>query len=122
MNKIPEAPPTLESSFIQFEIRDGSRRIGVAVSGDALDAASGLVRPSSPMMRRKSFDRFRTLINAAAILKLKTLPLGWVGRIVLTPRDLRRVPLEPGMPSFGTCPRGMSRTVAPGGVIHGGRG
>jgi len=118
MSKPPNVAPTLESNFIHFEIRDGSRRIGVAVSDDALDAVSGLIGPSTPMMRRKSFDRFRTLINAAAMLKLKLnlLPSGPVDPIILTQRDLRRVPPEAGTPLFSSCARGMSRTAVGGGV------
>ncbi len=116
MSETANVAPTLKSNFIRFEIRDGSRRIGFAVSDDALDAVSGLIPQSTPMMRRKSFDQFRTLINAAAMLKLKALPSGPVGPIVLTQRDLRRVPPETGAPSFGSCARGMSRTAVPGGA------
>ena len=116
MSEIPNAAPTIESNFIRFEIRDGSRRIGCAVSDEALDAVSGLISPSTPLMRRRSFDRFRTLINAAALLKLQSLPSGPVGAIVLTQRDLRRVPAEAGAPSFGSCARGTSRAAVPGGV------
>ena len=116
MSKTPIVAPALEGNFIRFEICDGSRRIGVAVSDDALDAVSGFIPPSTPTMRRRSFDRFRTLINAAAMLKLKMLPSGSVGPIVLTRRDLQRVPPEAGTPLFGSCPRGISRTAVPGGA------
>jgi hypothetical protein len=116
MSETPDMAPTLESSAIRFEIRDGCRRISFAVSDETLNAASGLIAPSTLMMRRKSFDRFRTLINAAAILKLKALPSGPIGPIVLTERDLRRVPPERGTPSFGTCARRMPGTAVAGGV------
>ncbi len=116
MTNRPNAAPTIENNFIRFEIRDGSRRIGCAVSDEALDPVSGLISPSTPLMRRKSFDRFRTLINGAAMLKLRSLPSGPVGPIVLTKRDLRGVPPEARTPPFGSCGRGMSRTAVPGGV------
>ena len=116
MSETPNVGPTLECNVIRFEVRDGSRRIGFAVSDDALDALSGLISPSTPTMRRKSFDRFRTLINAAAMLKLKALPPGSVGPILLTQRDLRRVPPEIGTPLFGSCARGAPRTAVQGGV------
>ena len=64
------------------------------------------------MLRRRSFDRFRTLINVAAKLKLRTLPSGSIGLIVLTREDLRRVPPETGVPSFGSSARGPIRTAA----------
>lgn len=117
MSNSSDLAPTIGTNFICFEIRDGSRRIGCAVSDEALDAVSGLISPSTPLMRRKSFDRFRTLINAAAMLKLKSLSSGPVGSIVLTQRDLRRVPPETGAPAFGSCGRGMSRTAVPNGAL-----
>jgi hypothetical protein len=64
------------------------------------------------MLRRRSFDRFRTLINVAANLKLRTLPSGSIGLIVLTREDLRRVPPETGVPSFGSTARGPTRAAA----------
>jgi hypothetical protein len=64
------------------------------------------------MLRRRSFDRFRTLINVAAKLKLRTLPPGAIGPIVLTHEDLRCVPPETGVPSFGSSARGPIRTVS----------
>ena len=65
---------------IQFEVRDGMRRVMCHVSEEALEAASGLSAPSTTALRRRSFDRFRGLIDAAAKLKLKTLTPGWVGQ------------------------------------------
>jgi len=85
---------------MRFEIRDGIRRISCAVSNEALEAVSGLPAPSTAMLRRRSFDRFRTLINVAAKLKLSTLPSGAIGLIVLTDEDLRRVPPETGVPAY----------------------
>ena len=99
-----------------FEIRDGIRRISCAVSDEALEAVSGLTTPSTVMLRRRSFDRFRTLINVAAELKLRTLPLGSIGPIVLTRNDLRRVPPVTGVPSFGSSAKLPTRT---GSVVGG---
>jgi len=91
---------------IQFEVRDGMRRVMCHVSEEALEAASGLSAPSTTALRRRSFDRFRGLIDAAAKLKLKTLTPGWVGPLTLSSRDLRSVPPINGLPVFGTSPRG----------------
>ena len=95
-----------DSGFIQFEVRDDIRRITCKVSDEALEAVSGLQAPSTPVSRRKSFDRFRTLIDAAAKLKLKTLPPDFAGPVALTSGDLRSVPPSPGAPPFGSVPRG----------------
>ena len=86
------ATTTLDRGFIRFEVRDGIRRIGCTVSDEALEAASGLAAPSTTGSRRKSFDRFRMLINAAAKLKLGMLPPGFAGPVALSSEDLRRVP------------------------------
>ena len=112
MSGTPNAVSPLDGNFIRFEIRDGIRRISCAVSDEALEAVSGLPAPSTVMLRRRSFDRFRTLINAAAKLKLSTLPSRPIGLIVLTGEDLRRVPPETGVPSFGSSARGPTRTAA----------
>jgi hypothetical protein len=101
MSGTSNAVPPCEGIFIRFEIRDGIRRISCAVSDEALEAFSGLTAPSTVMLRRRSFDRFHALINVAAKLKLGTLPSGSIGLIVLTGEDLRRVPPETGVPSFG---------------------
>lgn len=87
---------------IRFEIRDGTRRVSCTVADDALEAASGLASPSTLALRRRSFDRFRTLIDAAAQLKSRALPLGSDGPIVLTSNDLRSVPWKTGEPLFGS--------------------
>jgi hypothetical protein len=110
MSGMSNAVPPVEGNFIRFEIRDGIRRISCAVSDEALEAVSGLTAPSTSMLRRRSFDRFRTLINVAAKLKLGTLPSGSLGLIVLTREDLRRVPRETGVPSFGSSARAPNRT------------
>ncbi len=94
-----------DDDLIGFEIRDGARRIRCEVSNQALEAASGLADGSPAILRRRSFDRFRTLINAAAALRISTLPPGSVGPILLTARDLRRVPAEQGAPVFGVAAR-----------------
>ena len=91
--------------FSRFEVRDGIRRVICTVSEEALEAASGLTAPSTNASRRKSFDRYRSLIDAAAKLKLKTMDPGFVGPLVLSSADLRRVPPEVGVPSFGSAPR-----------------
>ena len=96
----------IDAGFIQFEVRDGIRRVSCHVSEEALEAVSGLRVPSTTALRRRSFDRFRTLIEAAAQLKLRTLPPGFDGPLALSSRDLRIVPADPGLPSFGTSPRG----------------
>jgi Protein of unknown function (DUF1488) len=92
----------LDGSLIRFEIRDGMRRISCAVSNDALDAASGLTGACTPAARRRSFERFRTLIHAAALLRLEAQPLGSIDPIILTDGDLRSVPPQVGTPRFGS--------------------
>jgi hypothetical protein len=42
-------------------------------------------------------------------VKLATLPTDFAGPLVLTRDDLRRVPPQPGAPSFGSAPRAQSR-------------
>ena len=116
MSMTPAAASTLNGNSICFEVRDGIRRINCAVSDEALDAVSGLTAPSTPMERRKSFDRFRTLIHAAAMLRLRALAPGSVGPLVLTYRDLRCVPPESGTPSFGSSAKGPTRPAPSGGV------
>ena len=56
----------VKDDAIRFEIRDGMRRVSCVVLNEALEAAAGLPQLSAPMLRRRSFDRFRTLIHAAA--------------------------------------------------------
>ncbi len=101
--------------LVGFEIQDGSRRIKCEVSNEALEAASGLADGSSATLRRRSFDRFRTLINAAAVLRISALPPGLTSRILLTERDLRRVPAETGAPAFGVAARVSPPTRAASG-------
>ena len=102
----------LDKNFIRFEIRDGIRRIDCAVSDEALEAVSALTAPSTVMQRRRSFDRYRTLINEAAKLKSRRLPSGSIGLIVLTGEHLRCVPPETGVPSFGSSARGATQTAS----------
>jgi hypothetical protein len=97
-----------------FEVRSGSRRVSCIVLDDALVAASGVAGPLSPLSRRNAFDRFRTLIDAAAKLKMQELPAGAAGPVVLTRDDLRRVPPQTGVPTFGTAPRPPARPAEPG--------
>ena len=101
-----------EDEGIRFEIQDRMRRVSCAVSNEALEAVAGLPELSSPMLRHRSFDRFRTLIHAAAGLRLAALPPGFVGPIVLTSRDLRAVPPQKGAPAFGSS---ASRPARPTG-------
>ena len=98
-----------DRSSVHFEVRDGIRRISCVVSNDALEAVSGLDVPSTVSLRRRSFARFRTLINKAATLKLRSLPSGFSGAVLLTSKDLRRVPPEAGAPSFGSSSKALSR-------------
>jgi Protein of unknown function (DUF1488) len=98
-----EAPPKADG--IRFEIRSGMRKVSCSVSDDALEAASGLAAPSTSTLRRRSFDRFRTLINQAATLKLATLPDGCNDLMLLTRDDLRRVPTMTGEPEYGMAVR-----------------
>jgi hypothetical protein len=108
MRRTSAADSTAEGNVIRFEVRDGIHRISCAVLYDALEAVSGLTVPSTVTLRQRSFDRFRTLINVAAKLKLRTLPAGYTGPITLNREDLRQVPPEAGVPSFG----GSARTPA----------
>jgi hypothetical protein len=73
---------------------DGMKRITCSVPNDVMDAVSGQAGPLTPGLRRRSFDRYRTLIHGAAMLRLKDLPAGSLGPIVLARRDLRCVALE----------------------------
>jgi hypothetical protein len=98
----------LKDDAIRFEIRDGMRRVSCVVSNEALEAAAGLPQLSPPMLRRRSFDCFRTLIHAAAHARLAALP-GFVGPIILTSGDLRSVPSERGAPVFGSFGRAPPR-------------
>ena len=110
-------PAALEGNVIRFEIRDGFRRASCAVSNEALEAVSGLIEPSTPLLRRRSFDRYRTLIHAAAMLRLKALPPGPTDTIILSCKDLRCVPPVTGTPSFGSSARGSTRPAPPGGDV-----
>ncbi len=92
MTDVSSAGPAPGADFIQFEVRDGIRRVRCNVSNEALDAVSGREIPATIALRRKSFDQFRTLIDTAAKLKLKTLPPGFTGPLILSSRDLRCVP------------------------------
>jgi hypothetical protein len=105
MRKTSTADSAAEGNVIRFEVRHGIHRISCAVLHDALEAVSGLTVPSSVTLRQRSFDRFRTLINVAAKLKLRTLPTGYIGPITLNREDLRQVPPEAGVPSFGSSAR-----------------
>ena len=110
MIAMSSAGSPVDGDPIRFEIRDGIHRISCAVTDEALEAVSGLTSPSTAMLRRRSFDRFRALINAAAKLKLTSRP---VCPIILTSEDLRRVPPDSGEPLFGSSARNSTRGVPP---------
>ena len=90
---------------VRFEVRDGMRRVDCAVSDEALEAVADLGLPSTSALRRRSFDRFRTLIDAAAKLKLRSLPGDFAGPLMISAGDLRRVPPEAGVPKYGSGTR-----------------
>ncbi len=98
-----------ETDGLTFEVRNGVSRVRVGVMDAALDAVSSLATPSTRALRQRSFDRFRTLINEAARMKLATLPAGFHGTIMLTKDDLRRVPPQFGTPLFGSVARETTR-------------
>ena len=97
-----EPPAAGEMPSTRFEVRDQKRRVACTVSDEALEAVSSLVHPSSALLRRQSFDRFRVLIDSAARLKLSTMPDSFAGPLVILPADLRRVPAGEGVPQFGS--------------------
>ena len=113
MSRKSDAASALDAKVTRFEIRDGIRRISCSVADDALEAASGLTVPSTLVLRRRSFDRFRTLIDAAAQLKLRALPSGSAGPILVTREDLQSVPPQTGEPPYGSSSgRGTARPAA----------
>ncbi len=91
-----------EKNLVHFEVRDGMRRISCAISNDTLDAAVGLKDVGTPADRRRSFERFRSMIHVAALLRWKAQPLGSVAPVILTDRDLCDVPPKIGNPRFGS--------------------
>jgi hypothetical protein len=101
----PDPTPAPLAHHVQFEVRDGIRRVMCNVADEALEAVSGLAGPSNSVSRRRSFDRFRTLLDAAAKLKLRTMSADFTGPLLLTSGDLRRVPPEFGVPAYGTAAR-----------------
>lgn len=111
MARTLNATSTPEGTFMRFEVRDGIHRISCTILAEALEAASGMAAPSTPLLRRRSFDRFRTLIDAAAKLKWEALPPGSVGSLVLTSEDLRSVPPQAGVPLFGSSARNLPRSA-----------
>jgi hypothetical protein len=52
MSRTSNAGSPVEGNVIRFEVRDGMRRIGFAVLGDALEAVSGLTVPSTALLRK----------------------------------------------------------------------
>lgn len=90
---------------IRFEVIVGTRRVSCEVSDAALEAAAGLVTPSTSTARRRSFDRFRTLINKAAQMKVARTGTQDNALVMLESEDLRHVPLTKGIPLFGSATR-----------------
>ncbi|WP_199707773.1 hypothetical protein [Teichococcus wenyumeiae] len=105
----PAAAETAALGSTRFEIRDHTRRISCVVADEALEAASNLPLPSTTMSRQRSFNRFRTLIDVAARLKLSRMPGGFTGPLTILPDDLRHVPDLEGAPQFGTMSWAMRR-------------
>jgi hypothetical protein len=105
MNPMDSAASPPGAGGIQFEIRNGVHKVNCSISDDALEAVSGLTAPSTLSSRRRSFDRFRTLINKAATMKLAGLPEGAGDPMMLTRDDLRRVPAVTGEPEYGSAVR-----------------
>ncbi|WP_424134957.1 hypothetical protein [Roseomonas chloroacetimidivorans] len=99
--ELVQTPPGGHST--RFEVRDRERRVACEVADEALEAASGLELPSTPLLRRRSFDRFRVLIDTAAKLKLSAMPVGFAGLLTISSGDLRCVPHKEGVPQFGTA-------------------
>lgn len=87
---------------IRFEIQAGQGRVNCDVADEALEGVSRLTTPSTPTARRQAFQRFRTLIHAAAEMKLATMPPGFTGPLLLSSGDLRRVTTDRGAPAYGT--------------------
>ncbi len=107
----PQLPPGASAApAICFQVRHHTHKIACTVSAEALEDASGLPPASSEQMHRRSFDRFRTLIEAAAQHRLAALPPSFCGPITLTVQDLRRVPHVVGMPSYAQLPRRETRS------------
>lgn len=103
----PPAPP----APIRFEVRGARGRMSCTVSDEALELASSLSAPSTEAMRRRSFDRFRMVIDAAAKLKLADMPAEFRGPLSLSAEDLRRVPAARDMPQFGTASWAMRQSA-----------
>ncbi|TLU73501.1 DUF1488 family protein [Lichenicoccus roseus] len=95
----------LDPDLVWFQVRNGIHLITCNVSDEALEAVSSLEAESSMSLRRRSFDRFRMLIEAAARLKLTSMPADFSGRLVLSSRDLRLVPPAAGVPVYGSLGR-----------------
>lgn len=91
-----------DQPITRFEVCDRARRIACAVTDDALENIGNLSLPSTDMLRRRSFDRFRTVIDAAARLKLATLPTTFLGPMLLSMEDLCKVPAQAGRPQVGS--------------------
>jgi hypothetical protein len=78
------------------------RRVGCNISDEALEAVGGLPAGSTPALRRRSFDRFRMEIDAAAKLKLGMLPADFSGTLALSSQDLGAVPTALDVSPYGS--------------------
>lgn len=107
MTRPRAAAPAPDEGPTRFQVRAGIRLVSCTVADEALEDASSLALPSTALSRRKSFDRFRALVHAAAVLKLGELPPDFGGPLLLSSRDLRRVPPVKGGPAYGSGPRGI---------------
>ena len=94
--------PSTTEEAIEFLVQHGRHRVRCAVSAEALDVVCGHIEPTTGLSRRRAFERFRTLINAAAIRKLEGSPQGVGNTLFLDGDDLRAVPHVAGTPVFGT--------------------
>jgi hypothetical protein len=88
MSRNHRAKSAPDSDYIHFEIMDGMHRIRCSVPNELIDAVSGLPAPLTDGLRRRSFDRFRTVMHGAAMQRLKAQPAGSLEPIVLMRRDL----------------------------------
>ena len=94
-----------EAGYTPFEVRSGNRRVRCLVADTTLDAASGLSELPTLTLRRRSFEKFRTLIQATAQRMLGELPVGFIGSLVISGEDMRQTTPEQGMAVFGDAGR-----------------
>jgi hypothetical protein len=105
----PEVIAAVALASTRFEIRHRTRRVWCAISDEALEAASNLPLPSTATSRQRSFNRFRTLIDVAARLKLSHMPDSFTGPLTILSDDLRHVPGLEGLPQFSSMSRAIPK-------------